>query len=372
MTVKLTEETKKEIQETLEYCDIDDMHLYAGMQNFRKFFTDEVSLEEFLRFANKDLKHYFELPAGYLELFSHHEPLSVVLGEAIHALQIRLLDPELEMACSKSVAIRVITALTSNSEEILKFMIYDPCYLVRKAVYDNPASPKDFIDIVKGDDIFFKTYYLDEIDELGPHADYLAHRNSCNCSPDGLNDLVHEVWNDEGLEIPPIAHEFEQRIEFFGGRDFGTQPLPGPMRDYLFLDIIDYLKEPIPDQYVLSYAGHGINSYSLNFRYALGDLAIMMQVGYGGAYGDTSEDGKLWDEVVDRLGNIMLINPENRKEGLWQRKYLILFSDFRIDKNPRLLVNQECEWHEVPLVKSWDELDEYFSFWGSVEDLMET
>jgi hypothetical protein len=119
----------------------------------------------------------------------------------------------------------------------------------------------------------------------------------------------------------------------------------------------------------VSYAGHGINSYALNFRYALGDLAIMMQVGYGGAYGDLEKDRKLWDECVDRIGNIMLLNPDDRKEGLWRRKYLILFSNFRFDNHLSLLVLKEETWNEVPQVKSWDDLDEYFSFWGKIDDI---
>jgi hypothetical protein len=152
-------------------------------------------------------------------------------------------------------------------------------------------------------------------------------------------------------------------MRYFGGYDFGTQPLPGPMEDYMFLGIIDYLQGPIPDQYVVNHAGHGVNSYSLNFRYALGELAVLMQVGYGGAYGDVKEDAKRWDECVDHIGNVMLLNPEDRKEGLWQRKYLLLYSDFRFEKHIQLLVYRNEKWTELPLVATWDDVYEFFAFW---------
>jgi len=165
------------------------------------------------------------------------------------------------------------------------------------------------------------------------------------------------------LELPPIAHEFEKRIRLYGNLDFGTQPLPAGEEDYRFDRVIDYLKGPIPDQYAVSHWGHGINSYSLNFRYALGDLAVLMQVGYGGVYGNAEQDAKVWDECVNRIGDIMILNPENRKEGLWQRKYLIQFSNFRINPQPHLWVYRNSTWTELPLVENWNDLDEFFAFW---------
>ena len=366
---KLTDELKKEIIERFYDYDIEDMLLAAWMPQFIDDFKQKIDLQDFLDFLNKDLSHYIQVPEQLLALLNVHDLVEINLGEGLFATQFRLIDKKIDYACHPSVGIRVISALASKEEEILKFMINDPCYLVRLAVYENSNTPKDLIEYVKPDDTFFRAFHIDEMEELGDDFEEMASFESCSCSPDGLSDYIHEKWNDELLEIPPIAHEFEKRIRFYGNMDFGTQPLPGSLRDYLILDIIDYLKGPIPDQYAVSYAGHGINSYALNFRYALGDLAIMMQVGYGGAYGDLEKDRKLWDECVDRIGNIMLLNPDDRKEGLWRRKYLILFSNFRFDNHLSLLVLKDETWIEVPLVKSWDDLDEYFSFWGKIDDI---
>jgi hypothetical protein len=153
----------------------------------------------------------------------------------------------------------------------------------------------------------------------------------------------------------------------FGGFDFGTQPLPSPIEDYLFLDILDYLRGPIPDQFVLNHAGHGVNSYSLNFRYALGDLAILMQVGYGGGYMNNKKAAEHWNDCVNHIGDLMFLNPDNRREGLWKRKYLLVYSSFRSEIGLRLLVLRDDNWTELPLVESWEDVHEFFSFWASPE-----
>ena len=362
MTNFLTQEIKKQIIEHFAYYDIDDMHQYAGAQAMLEEYDKFVDLHEVIKFIKYDLKNYVSVPESIIKLLKDHEPLQVNLGQALHATAYRLLCPEQELACHKSVGVRLVAALATKNEETLLFLINDPCLLVRKAVYENQTTPKEQVERALNTDIYFKSYFLDELEEIGDEAEHLPHTSICTCSANYIADYVEEVWSNQKLDIPPIAHEFEKRLRFFGGMHFGTQPLPDPMSDYMFLDVIGYLKGPIPDQYVLSHAGHGINSYSLNFRYALGDLAVMMQVGYGGAYGDIEKDRAAWDEWVNHIGNIMLLNPEDRKEGLWQRKYLILFSDFR--KGLRLFVQENENWTLVTSVKTYEDLYEYFSFWG--------
>lgn len=365
MSNYLTQEVKKQIIEHFAYYDIDDMHQYAGSQSILNEYDKFVDLDEVIKFLKYDLQGYVSVPESIIKLLKYHEPLQVNLGQALHATQYRLLSPERELSCDESVGVRLITALATDNEETLLFLINDPCLLVRKAVYENPTTPKDDISRALNTDIYFKSYFLDELEELGNEAEQLPHTALCTCSANYVADYVEEVWGNQKLDIPPIAHEFEKRLRFFGGMHFGTQPLPDSMSDYMFLDVIDYLKGPIPDQYVLSYAGHGINSYSLNFRYALGDLAVMMQVGYGGAYGDLEKDRAAWDEWVNNIGNIMLLNPEDRKEGLWQRKFLILFSNFRLDNNLNFLILKNETWTEVPLIKNYEHLYRYFTFWES-------
>ena len=369
MSIKLNEEIKQDIIEHFEYHDVDDMHRYSGAEYFLQNFNQPVDVQELLEFINKDLSQWIEIPERLLTLLNIHYKLEVNLGEALHATQFRLLKPELELACSPSLGVRLITALASKNAEILKLMMVDPCYLVRLATYENKSSDKNYIEDIQDQDPYFREFTSDYLTESISNYEDIATLESCGCSADQISDFIHDKYSEELLELPPIAHQFEQRMRYFGDFNFGTQPLPSPMEDYRFRGIIDYIQGPIPDQFVVNYAGHGIASYSLNFRYALGELAVLMQVGYGGAYGDREAEAKLWDDCVNHIGNIMLLNPEDRKEGLWQRKFIILFSNFRLESHIQLHALRGDTWTEVPLVKSWDDLYEFFSFWGNTDAL---
>jgi hypothetical protein len=362
--MKLTEPLKQEICDHFEFYDRDGkLQRHAGVQAFLSQYSQPVELIDFINFFNSQLNHYFKVSPEVLKNLETHDPLIAPLGEALHATQFELLETELDLACSEYVAIRFITAIATKDPQVLDFLINDPCYIVRSAVYHNSNTSKDLISFKKPNDTFFRAFNIDELEELGEAADEMAIKGECSCSERTPSDYIHEVWNDQLLELPPIAHEFEKRIRLYGNLDFGTQPLPAGEEDYRFDRVIDYLKGPIPDQYAVSHWGHGINSYSLNFRYALGDLAVLMQVGYGGVYGNAEQDAKVWDECVNRIGDIMILNPENRKEGLWQRKYLIQFSNFRINPQPHLWVYRNSTWTELPLVENWHDLDEFFAFW---------
>jgi hypothetical protein len=42
-----------------------------------------------------------------------------------------------------------------------------------------------------------------------------------------------------------------------------------------------------------------------------------------------------------------------------QRRYLIVYSDFRIGKNPELWQNNEGTWVHVETVRSWEDVSEF-------------
>jgi hypothetical protein len=365
----LTSELRLELVDIFEYADVDDMHMAEASKRFLEDYSQIVELMELLEFFKQDLPKWLEVPEKLFTLLGSHDRIEVNLGQALHATQYRLLKPEMELACSPQIGIRLITALASKDAGILRLTAADPCYLVRIASYENAHSIDSEMEYLIKDDTYFRQFSPSEIEQMGDDYEEIASIESCNCSPDGISDFIHDKYSDALLELPPIAHEFEKRMRYFGGHDFGTQPLPGPIEDYLLLDVVEYLKGPIPDQYVVNHAGHGVNSYSLNFRYALGDLAVLMQVAYGGAYGDQNKDAKHWDECVNQIGDIMLLNPENYQEGLRQRKYLLLYSNFRFEQHLRFFALRNKEWTELPLVNSWEDAKEFFSFWADTDSV---
>ena len=125
------------------------------------------------------------------------------------------------------------------------------------------------------------------------------------------------------------------------------------------LETVEYLKGPIPDQYSLNHAGHGVNSYSLNFRFALGDLAIFAQTGWGGAYMDSDEQMRAWEEIEIRLSTIMLNAPVSGFDSSYIRKYLIVYSNFRINGAVEFWQHTEGQWTQLEQLNSLDAIQEY-------------
>jgi hypothetical protein len=129
------------------------------------------------------------------------------------------------------------------------------------------------------------------------------------------------------------------------------------MQDYL-LESVEYLKRPIPDQYSLNHAGHGVNSYSLNFRCAIGNIAILAQVGWGGMYMDSKDQADKWDEIQQVLSHILLRNSDFESNEIKMRKFLIVYSDFRLDE-PELWSQSNQVWEKLDYIHDWYQIVDY-------------
>lgn len=117
-------------------------------------------------------------------------------------------------------------------------------------------------------------------------------------------------------------------MKSFTPHHLGKLHEPDPESDYMFSPSIKFLSKPVPDRYVLSFWGHGANSYSSNFRLAYGDVAVLFQIGFG-AYEDPESCRKSWNEAVatiDEFLSDIIITPLGGKRV---RDTLVASSDFR-------------------------------------------
>ena len=73
---------------------------------------------------------------------------------------------------------------------------------------------------------------------------------------------------------------------------------------------------------------------------------------------DTQEQSDRWDYVVQMLNTILLENSSWETDEIFVRKYLILYSDFRLD-HPQLWENQNGTWNLVEGIQSLEEITEY-------------
>jgi len=356
--------------------------LKPSQQNYRTDVlineTEEISLVDFIKTfysleniqPNDDLlflENYLE-PFDNLEVpIEQHPEILIPYGPAILAiLGNAALVTEFSLAQHSSAGIRILVAHFSNNPKILDQLSYDRCVMVRAEVAKNTNTPEQSNYRLK-DDPFIHVRILaggDVSDQPADESSLISdiEINLCVCQETYRNEAFEEFFENKSLEYPMLTFEFEEEITEFGYWHWATQPFPNRMQDYSLLESVEYLKGPVPDQYSLNHAGHGINSYSINFRHVFGNIAIFAQSSYGGIYMSEREQVNGWDELQVRVTHILLDHVHigvGEKNEIKVRKFLIVYSRFRFGDNPELWQNFEGEWKKIESISTWDDLVEY-------------
>lgn len=135
-------------------------------------------------------------------------------------------------------------------------------------------------------------------------------------------------WVANELDVPLIPGALIDQHEKFQPTHLGTLREPNPESDYMFRPSLRFLTKQPPDHYVLSFWGHGANSYSSNFRLAYGNVAVLFQIGFG-AYQDPISSRTAWNESVagiDAFLSDIIITPFREPRI---RDTIVAFSNFR-------------------------------------------
>lgn len=112
------------------------------------------------------------------------------------------------------------------------------------------------------------------------------------------DDLV-ATFTASGLPVPPVPEPLRPALQAPQPWCWTTRDID-PVRMYLFDAgfLADILAGRVEDHVAVSHAGHGINSYAVNYHLVYGPLAVLMQVGWGGVYTDNAAAaarlGELW------------------------------------------------------------------------------
>lgn len=208
---------------------------------------------------------------------------------------------------------RALEALFTTNEQRIARARLDQCALVRAAasLNDDNSIENEFSEVLK------------ERRWLG-----------CECVS-GAHALMQTFTS---AELAMSEDWSGMPLHQHGAWSWSTYPQPNSFADYrMDAQVLDYLKGPVPDHVSISHAGHGINSYSLNIRFAVGNIACIAQVGYGGVYDDSSAGPAQWNSVFVQLKRLYdvcaALDTQARAQGdpatLRQRSYLVQFSDFR-------------------------------------------
>jgi YD repeat-containing protein len=229
-------------------------------------------------------------------------------------------------ALSDVAAERLVAALTAPDRALVEPMLTDPDVLVRIAAAMNRC---------RGDDARRR------LPEQRPE------RTDDEPTVDGIEALarLQEVFERAELDVPDIAVRFARagRLRSYGSWHHASEPQPSPFDDYRFDGPVMGLLGPVREQLAISHAGHGINSYSLNLRLAVGPVAVMAQVGWGGVYSpeDADEEWATLADGVDLLTHGIALAD---RVALERRRWLVVHSPFRLGPLPMLLRRDGDRW----------------------------
>jgi hypothetical protein len=143
--------------------------------------------------------------------------------------------------------------------------------------------------------------------------------------------VVQQTFVGAGLTEPPIPRRFERRVRMCGPFCFATRPVD-PMAMYFFEHYVMEALTASPRDYVaISHAGHGVNSYAINYHLVDGPLALFAQVGWGGGYHDAAETSQQVDDLFRRLSRIIAAADAARTRGLARHRgrLVVIESRFR-------------------------------------------
>lgn len=99
-------------------------------------------------------------------------------------------------------------------------------------------------------------------------------------------DELRSTFERAGLQNPPIPSALSGRLRRRGPWCWSTRAID-PLSMYRFDAYpLEALTSEVDDYVAVSHAGHGVNSYSINYHLVLDRLAIFSQIGWGGAYMD--------------------------------------------------------------------------------------
>ena len=234
---------------------------------------------------------------------------------------------------------RLVAALTAPDPRLVDPLLRDPDVLVRTAAaFNRCRGPKAV--------------------ERGPLRGSSAPTGAGSVGGIAALAMLRRELGGAGLAVPEIAERFARarRLRRYGDWSYASKPLPDPFEDYLFDVSAEGLLGPVQEQLAISHAGHGINSYALNLRLAVGPVAVMAQVGWGGVYSpeDADEEWSALADGVDLLTHGIALADDLRLE---RRRWLVIHSPFRMAALPMLLRRDGDRW-VVPEELEDEDLDD--------------
>lgn len=94
--------------------------------------------------------------------------------------------------------------------------------------------------------------------------------------------VAHDLFTGAGLAAPPVPGGFAKKLRLVEPWCFATRKISG-FDMYVFDDlIVEGLTSDGIEYLAFSHAGHGVNSYAINYFLLSGRLVLFTQTAWGG------------------------------------------------------------------------------------------
>jgi hypothetical protein len=129
-------------------------------------------------------------------------------------------------------------------------------------------------------------------------------------------EAARRTFERAGMQLPPIPDRFVPGLQEIGEWCFSTCPI-SPMLMYFFdRYLYEALTGTLQDHVAISHAGHGMNSYALNYHVVDGPLILMIQASYGGAYDNPEADKRYMKAQFKRCAALIAAVDSAKAHGL--------------------------------------------------------
>jgi hypothetical protein len=142
-------------------------------------------------------------------------------------------------------------------------------------------------------------------------------------------DQMARTFGESGLVVPPVPNRFRADLRERDGWLWATREVD-PMDMYMLHPYVEYLVDGTADDHLaITHAGHGSNSYSLNFGVVSDGLAIFVQNLWGGVYTDPDAAAERWSHLMAGCASVLEAHAGATEGGAAGARLIVVDSDFR-------------------------------------------
>ena len=139
-------------------------------------------------------------------------------------------------------------------------------------------------------------------------------------------EKARRLFRDAGLAFPAVPEKLAAKLKERDRWVFSSRPVriwPYKLHEY----IREAKKALVKDYALLSHAGHGINSYAIQYYLVYDSLSLFLHLGWGGGYMDAKTES---DKIRDCFSIADQIVSETKRPARLQpgKRLTIVGSDF--------------------------------------------